>query len=336
MGKNLRTRMLISLALGIVVVFGLIIYSDFSAMAEALSRFRWQYLPLILALSLSNYFLRFVKWHLYLGKVGVNGLSKRDSFYIFGSGLAMAITPGKVGEWLKCYLLNQSHGTPIGRSTPVIIAERVTDTLAMILLALGGLIAFGAGWQVIAAALALTVGVIALARYRPLALRMLSWLSRPRLLSKWVGSIEHFYESAYVLSGIRNVAWATLLSLASWFGECLGLYLVMLGLGVDGGWMVLLSITFINAVSSLAGALLMLPGGLGATEGGIAGLSQLLLGVSRGLAGAATLIFRLCTLWFAVAFGIAMLLLATRRMESIQKAGKTASNQPAPSPLRTS
>lgn len=328
--------MLISLVLGIVVIFGLLIYSDFADVAQALSQFRWQYLPLILGLALLNYGLRFIKWHVYLGKVGVTGLARMDSLYIFGSGLAMAITPGKVGEWLKSYLLNQSHGTPIGRSAPVIIAERVTDMLAMVLLTLGGVIAFGGGWQVMAIALALTVGVIALARNRGLALKVLSLLSKPRFLSKWVGSVEQFYESAYVLAGTWNVVWATLLSVASWFGECLALYLVMLGLGIEGSWMTLLAITFINAVSSLAGALLMLPGGLGATEGGITGLSQVLLGVAKGPAGAATLIFRLCTLWFAVALGIGMLLLATRRMESIQRKAGAASSQPAPDQLGTS
>lgn len=335
MSKNLRSRMLISIALGVVVVFGLIIYSDFAEVTRALSQFRWEYLPLILGLALSNYILRFFKWHLYLGKVGVKGLGKWDSFLIFGSGLGMAITPGKLGEMLKTYLLNQRHGTPMGVSAPVIIAERITDTLAMVLLAAGGAIAFGAGWQVIAIALGLTIAVIALARRRSLALKVLNWMSRPKLLSKWMGSVEHFYESAYVLSSAWNVAWATFLSVASWFGECLALYLVMLGLGVEGNWLLLLGVTFINAVSSLAGALSMMPGGLGATEGGITGLSQVLLGVSKGTAGAATLIFRLCTLWFAVALGIGMLLLATRRIEAVQKQEPASQGKPATDPVQT-
>jgi hypothetical protein len=50
----------------------------------------------------------------------VRDLPKWDSFLMFFSGLAMVITPGKVGEWLKSYLLREVHGTPVARSAPIL------------------------------------------------------------------------------------------------------------------------------------------------------------------------------------------------------------------------
>ena len=58
----------------------------------------------------------------------------------------MVVTPGKVGEWLKCYLLRELHGTPFSRSAPIVIAERLTDSLGLVILGAAGLVVFGDAW----------------------------------------------------------------------------------------------------------------------------------------------------------------------------------------------
>jgi uncharacterized protein (TIRG00374 family) len=67
--------------------------------------------------------------------------------------------------------------------------------------------------------------------------------------------------------------------------------------------------TFVYAFASLAGALSMLPGGLGVAEGS---LTALLAGLGTPLpeAAAATLLVRGATLWLAVALGVVTVLLA--------------------------
>ena len=47
----------------------------------------------------------------------------------------MAIT-GKIGELLKSYLLKMLTDVPISRSSPIIVAERLTDGIAMKVLVL--------------------------------------------------------------------------------------------------------------------------------------------------------------------------------------------------------
>ena len=67
--------------------------------------------------------------------------------------------------------------------------------------------------------------------------------------------------------------------------------------------------TFVYAFASLAGAVSMLPGGLGVAEGSLTGL---LAGLGTPLpeAAAATLLVRGATLWLAVALGVVTLLVA--------------------------
>src|SRR4030042_1880931 len=120
------------------VAVGLMAYGDFSEIAGNLGDFRWELLPLLLALSMANYLIRFVKWHFYLGQIGVRDVPKRDSFLAFFSGLGMVITPGKVGKWLKSYLLQEMRGIPFMRTAPILLAERFTDAIALLLLAAAG------------------------------------------------------------------------------------------------------------------------------------------------------------------------------------------------------
>ena len=141
--QNLRGKILLSVLLGVVVYAGVTFFVDYNDVASSLAGFNWALLPLILVLTTMNYLFRFVKWEYYLRLIGVRGLKRRDSFLIFFSGLGMVITPGKVGEWLKSYLLREVHGTPITRSAPILIAERLTDSIALLIICAAGIFVFG-------------------------------------------------------------------------------------------------------------------------------------------------------------------------------------------------
>lgn len=94
--RQIRTGIVFSLILAFVVTTAIAFYADLPRMLTALVNFRWQYLPLILGLTLFNYICRFFKWQYYLKRLEVS-LPWAKSLLIFISGLSMAITPGKVG-----------------------------------------------------------------------------------------------------------------------------------------------------------------------------------------------------------------------------------------------
>src|SRR5213082_2141728 len=81
------------------------------------------------------------------------------------------------------------------------------------------------------------------------------------------------------------------------------------GLGLGFGPDVFIKATFILAVSSLVGSASGLPGGLGTADGSMLGLTRLLLTSSATIGGAATLLIRLCTLWFGLGLGVIALLI---------------------------
>ena len=306
--RKLRIGIVFSLVLAFIVMTAIALYADAPRMVVALARFRWGFLPLILGLTLFNYCGRFVKWQYYLGRLEVK-ISWAKSLLIFISGLSMAITPGKVGELLKSHLLKRSTGAAISRTSPVIVAERLTDGMAMLGLAATGLVLYRFGWELLLILLILGVAGILLVQNRRLSLALLGFAEQLPLMSRIASLIRTFYESAYTLLQWRPLLLAILIGLVSWTGECGALYFVFTGLGVAPSFDLFIKVTFIMAVSSLIGSASGLPGGLGTADGSMLGLTRLLISTSATLGGAATLLIRLCTLWFGLGLGVLALLL---------------------------
>ncbi|HLV99710.1 MAG TPA: lysylphosphatidylglycerol synthase transmembrane domain-containing protein [Ktedonobacterales bacterium] len=305
---RIRTKVIVSLVFGLVVVAAISFYADLPSLLQAFRLFPWALLPAILGLTLLNYGLRFVKWDYYLHCLHLR-VPRGMSLKIFIAGLSMAITPGKVGELLKPYLIKRYNGTPISRTAPVIVAERLTDGLAMLILAGGGLALYGIGWQGLLAILLAALALIGVIQYRPLALKLLSWGERLPVVRRFAQGLYAFYESAYVLLSFRPLLLAVGIGLVSWSGECVAFYLVLVGLGLPGTLTLLIQAAFILATSTLIGSVTGLPGGLGSADLSILGLIFALVTRDATIAGAATLLIRFCTLWFGVSIGVVGLLL---------------------------
>jgi len=301
---DLRRRLLAGLALGFVVLLVLIFVGDARQVTGRLARFTWALAPLALACTLFNYTLRFVKWHFYLHQIGAGGLPLRDSARLFVGGFPLAVTPGKVGEVLKAVWLRQKTGTTVPRGVTVVLAERISDGLAVLALSTLGVLAYPRYAPAFAAALAVLIGIVAVSQIRPLALRLLGWAEQIRGLRRLSGGLRELYEGSYALFRPRATLIAVGLGTLSWLGEGVGFYLILIGLGVPGGWDTAGKAVFILSFATVVGALSTLPGGLGAAEGTIAGMLAIVLGLPASTAAAATLLIRFATLWFGVALGL--------------------------------
>jgi glycosyltransferase 2 family protein len=79
--------------------------------------------------------------------------------------------------------------------------------------------------------------------------------------------------------------------------------IIFLAVRALGGEISLFGAFFVIAISSIAGAISFLPGGLGVAEGSIMAL-LVLSGINTQIAAATTLLTRFSTLWLGVAIGI--------------------------------
>lgn len=294
-----------SIALGIVVYTAMVLLSDLGRVRIALSSLRTAYIPLMLLLPLANYFFRFLKWDYFLRRVGIR-LRPGRSAVVFVSGFSMTVSPGKFGELIKSCLLRDREGIPVSRSSPVVVAERLTDLMSMVLIACFGMALTGGGRAVPAIAagvLFLAVCVVGIRSGRFFE-KLLGLACRFGPFARRKEGLCSFRSSCACLLDARSLLVSIPLGIISWGIEAMVLVAASraMGFSLDPGTALLA-----HSAGTVAGAVSMIPGGLGLTEATIDGLLSGRLGLAP--ATAVTLVMRFATLWFAVALGAATLAL---------------------------
>ena len=307
---RLARALVIGVVLTVVAYAVLVVVSDLDAVRAAATDVPGTAIGLALLASTGNFVLRALRWDLYLARVGLS-VPWLDRWLVFLAGFSMSLTPGKVGELLKPALLSARHGTPAAPVGSVVVAERITDLLAVaLLLGLGAL----ADPRVAAVAGLVWLGVLgglAVLASPRLAALALAFIRRLPLGGRIAGLVEGILESLRALSRPATLVPALLLSTGAWFLQCLSLFLVAGGLA--GLELSLLESVLAYTAPLLAGAAALVPGGVGVAEATMAGLVSELGQGPLPVASAATIIVRAVTLWWAVVVGLGALGLWTLR-----------------------
>jgi len=259
-------------------------------------------------LSLLNYGLRFWRWEIYLRSLE-SSIPLGQSIKLYFATYVMVITPGKIGEIFKAGILRERFGVPLAKGIPIILAERIYDFLAVLILAVVGIFFWPGsltGMKTGLFAAAAIPVLLALFQNRKVRTTLVSKAANNSLLLKHRLGLEESMESLSTLLSPGQTAFSLLLSTLAWFCECVGLYIVCSGLGfpISVG-----QALFVYAAGTLVGSLSFLPGGLGGTEATIIWLLGTLK-ITGATAAAVALLVRLFTLWLAVIIGLLFFLLA--------------------------
>jgi glycosyltransferase 2 family protein len=273
-----------------------------------LARLDWALVAALLALSLLNYGLRTLRWHLYSHHLGIS-TSLKASAIIYFAGFALTTTPGRVGEALRLWLLQRMGGHRIERTLPLLVADRISDMGAVGLLMLIGLAAVSSQILLLFTAVLATSATLVLMFWPGLAIAAVGLAFRA--IGRWprlFGKIRCAARRTILLFAPRLALPALALGMLGWLAEALAFYLLLDAMGAPIG---LLEATLIFTAGMLVGALTMVPGGVGGTEGAMLALLSL-QGVPMSVAVPATIVIRVTTLWFAVALGFAAMPSALR------------------------
>lgn len=315
---------LVAMVLIAMVVYLILLYiGQWNEVIDAIARIEWWVLPAMMALSFLNYIIRYFKWNYYLHRIGVY-FSHADSFSIFLAGFTLTVSPGKIGEAIKGYFCYDVDGTPVAKTAPVVVSERVTDLMAMVILAaFSFLFIFSEGNDIL---LVLAVGGLVIlgafivthkAFYNKFLRRMTSF-----------GPLKQFQDSCDIIEDTmvstlspKPMFLGVLISIPGWFMECLEFWLLLsmiTGAGLPtlsaSSLVLLVQATFIHATASSIGAVAFFaPGGLGAYEVTAPSLITTFGIAAAATAIASTFLIRFVTLWFSVIVGFIALGVVTRR-----------------------
>jgi uncharacterized protein (TIRG00374 family) len=300
---NLR-RLFALLMLGVLLYAAFVLYTGYHAIEQSLAGFHWRALALTLLLSSTNYGLRFLKWQYYLARLGIRHVPALDSLLVFLSGFVLSITPGKVGEVFKSAVLARTHDVPLERTAPIVIAERLTDVIGVIVLVVIGSSGFGGGlyWALVGSAF-VVLGLVCIL-WEPPARWALAALERSARAAPLVPRLSQSVASMRRVASLDALALPVALSIVGWGLEGVGLHTLLDGFGAS---IELTFSLFFYATATLAGAIIPVPGGLGVTEALMQEQLVRVGGVLPGVATASMILIRLCTLWWAVAVGFGAL-----------------------------
>lgn len=301
--NNIIPKLLVGIVLGVIVVAGFLLMADLRKVTIELKDMPGHYLFLAFLLTLASYFLRLLKWHTFSKWSGF-GIGLKDNTVIFFIGLMMSITPGKAGELIKSYYMQKKANVPYSSSIPVIIYDRLTDLLAMMALVGIGFLAYPFGIMPFIVLLGLIVLFFLLIQKSTFITGCIHWITKPKKLLRFRRPLKNFYQQTLFLMRFRYLCPAFAISFVAWLLECVSLYVIIVAFSADVS---LLASIFTFSLGTLAGALSMIPGGLGAAEGSITGM-LIYFGVGGSLAVTISLLIRFVTLWFGVFIGFLVFL----------------------------
>jgi uncharacterized protein (TIRG00374 family) len=260
-----------------------------------------------------GYVIRTIKWNYSLQQIGAEVPIMRSA-EIFFIGTAFAISPGKLGELIKSFYLKKHFNIDFSRTVPIIFADHLTTLFAWLLFIGFTIHTFVESSRIYVLFFGIIIIVVLIIKNRKTTLCIINFMTRFKFSSKYRESLLELYDSTYTLLKFKQLFISISLSLASSFTECFPLYLLLKSIGNS------ISIEesiFIIALSTIAGTISLIPGGLGVLEGSVIGL-LIFVGVDPSLAISISLIERLIVLWFGVSIGLVILLIARQRYLNIK------------------
>ena len=294
----------------IIAVVGLyatfLIASDISTISDKISSFKIEFLPIIILLVTSGWFVMFARWHLLLKNSKIS-IPKKDSFIIYMSGIALSIIPGRVGELIKSQLLKTKFGIPRTKTVPIIILEQLYTLIGLVAVSFFGIWFFELGAYVLAFFTAVLAFAFILISSKKIFSKMIAMLEKRKFTSRFAEPLSSSYD--IIKKSMRGpvVFYAIILTSIFWLLEAITVYFVLLSFGVN--YIEFLTVIPTYTTSLMLGFLSFLPMGLGVVEGSLASFFSI-QGIEVSLSLTLVIIIRLFTRWYSVAVGFVALRLS--------------------------
>jgi uncharacterized protein (TIRG00374 family) len=252
-----------------------------------------------LATSLLAYLIRFARWQLFLEALDVP-VPWKYSLHVYLAGLALTGTPGKAGELVRGVFLSR-FGLSYARSFLIFFWDRLCDLAGITLLALASAALVSSHHLLLVPVVLLWV--LAFWFFRPggrafttVVLATARRVSRKR--RRRITDLARL-RAADTRMTKRLAALGVMAGACAYGLHGVGLGILARAAGCD---ISLAGALLVVAMSSLAGAAVMLPAGAGLVETTSVGI-LMALGLDKADAVALGLLHRATTFWFATAIG---------------------------------
>jgi glycosyltransferase 2 family protein len=276
---------------------------------QALAGFQLALIPAILVAFLGIYVLQGVRWHYLLADAGAP-LRLSDSLLVNAAGQTItAIVP--LGDLTRAAFASEATKRDFGTIAATVTVQELTFNLMLVLCALPILLTVHLGVAVVVATVAGMAAIVVILTVSPVFCAVHRLVAHIPLLRRLLPAIDELqHETADLLHRPDALA-LSVLDLGRAIFSIAAIWLVVQGL--SPGTVDPAEAAFVLAISSIGGAISLVPGGVGANEASVAGL-LIVFGVDHGGAGAAALLWRFLLTGVAIGFGLVAYLLVRRKL----------------------
>jgi glycosyltransferase 2 family protein len=280
-------RRVLTAAIGLAGIAGVVLFLNPASVGHALQNFRIGLVAPIVLLSAFVYVLQGVRWHFLLADVGAR-LRVTDTILVNLAGQTIsAIVP--LGDLTRAAFASAASDTDFGAVAATVTVQELSYTLLLILSSLPAILALGYG---LAAVVPVAVGIAAIVVILTVSpvFRRIHWLvAHIPFLNRLLPAIDELQQESAALLHRPDALALSVLDAVRVAVSVTSFWLILEGLlpGRVGWWQA----AFVLALSTLGGAVSLIPGGVGANEASVAAL-LVFLGFDYGSAGAAAVIQR--------------------------------------------
>jgi len=215
------------------------------------------------------------------------------------SALALSFSPGKMGDFVKSYMMKELKGISTKKTVPIIFAERMTEIFSLIILVILGLQYVNEGIFIpILTFLVLALLLILILNQRTIDI-LLRIFGKIKYIQKYIEPINISINNSKELFRPKPFILMMLLSISIWIIESFAFYLILVSFDLN---IAVLWSFFTYLFSMFIGSISFLPAGLGITDGSITFLLSN-NGISKDISIGTALLIRISTLWFPLIFG---------------------------------
>ncbi len=287
------------MAVGVAALTALVLAVDPASFGQAIAHFQLSLLPAILVVSVGYYVLQGVRWDTLLRDVGIR-LRRRDTVLLNFAGQATALLP--LGELTRAVLVSEAAGAEFGSVVATVTVQELIYTMVLIIFAVPGLLTVQHALGGVIAALVITVAIFVSLTWCPAYRWLRLMVAHTPLLRRFLHEVDELHNDTVVLLGKRGTltgAWISAVQAAATISV-----FWMVAQALAPGQLSWRDAAFVYCLSNLAGALSLIPGGIGAYEASVVGL-LVGVGMNPGVAAAVAIVQRVADKGLATVLGFA-------------------------------
>ncbi len=300
-------KLILSL-ISLLILIELILYVNPSKLIIEIKKIHTEAIFIAFLLANIATLFRVLKWW-----VLIDNISIKELIPIQLAGMMISnLTPGKVGEPIKAFILKSLKGINVSESLQSIIWERTLDLIVLLIFTLIGIVLFSKLLKFSIVGIFISIIVITLLILVARSEKIGRKFSKIKWIRKYINEefVDAFYNSKIKK---EKIIISFILTVITWFLDGLVYFVLFSSLSPVGAEYViifpaLLSISIVIGISS------MLPGGLGGTEASFIIIFSL-IGTAKTIAAAIVFVGRALTLGYGMILGYISFLYLNKKLD---------------------